>query len=445
MFGYYLRLALMSFKRAPGLTALMVMAIAAGIAVCVVSLTVFHAMSGNPIWWKSDKLYAVTMDSWDPNVPADQKRPTLPPDQVTYKDSNYLLQSGIPERAVVMFRAFGVIVAGGARSKPMPASARVTTGDFFNMFDVPFQYGSGWRKSADESFEPVMVLGQKTNIKLFGGANSVGRTVLWNDREFRVIGVLETWEPQPRFYDLNNGHFDPSEDVYVPRSTGTALKLQPAGNTNCWKSEPLDTYEQFLQSECIWLQMWVELPDTAARERMQAFVDSYWTREHGAGRFPRPRNNRLTNVDQWLVDQGVVQNDNRLLVGLAFAFLAVCVINTVGLLLAKFLSAASISGVRRALGASRRAIFAQHLVEVGAIAAAGAALGLALGALGLYAVRVMYTTSDPRGGGYQALAHFDAVSILWAVILAAVAAIAAGLYPAWRIGRVEPAVYLKNQ
>ena len=42
------------------------------------------------------------------------------------------------------------------------------------------------------------------------------------------------------------------------------------------------------------------------------------------------------------------------LVGLAFAFLAVCLINTVGLLLAKFLNAAPITGVRRALGASRR-------------------------------------------------------------------------------------------
>ena len=72
MFGYYMRLALKSFRRNPGLTALMVVAIALGIAVCIMTLTVYHAMSGNPIWWKNDRLYAVTMDNWDPMQPFDK-------------------------------------------------------------------------------------------------------------------------------------------------------------------------------------------------------------------------------------------------------------------------------------------------------------------------------------------------------------------------------------
>ena len=70
MFGYYLRLAFTSFRRNPGLTALMVLAIAAGIGVCVMALTLYHAISGNPIWWKSDQLYAVTMDGWAPDEAA---------------------------------------------------------------------------------------------------------------------------------------------------------------------------------------------------------------------------------------------------------------------------------------------------------------------------------------------------------------------------------------
>src|SRR5439155_4986383 len=108
-------------------------------------------------------------------------------------------------------------------------------------------------------------------------------------------------------------------------------------------------------------------------------------------------NNRLTNVGQWLKDQGVVQNDNRMLVGIAFAFLAVCLLNTVGILLAKFLNAAAIAGVRRALGASRRQIFMQHLIEVGVLAAAGALLGLVLGALGLWGVHALYTNGNIVG------------------------------------------------
>ena len=59
MFGYYLELAFRNLKRNPGLTALMIGAVALGIAVCVMTLTMYRAMSGNPIWWKNDVLYAV--------------------------------------------------------------------------------------------------------------------------------------------------------------------------------------------------------------------------------------------------------------------------------------------------------------------------------------------------------------------------------------------------
>jgi putative ABC transport system permease protein len=192
--------------------------------------------------------------------------------------------------------------------------------------------------------------------------------------------------------------------------------------------------------------MWVELPDARARERMQTFLDSYWAEQRKAGRFERPRNNRLTDVKQWLLDQQVVANDDRILVGLAFAFLVVCLINTIGLLLAKFLNGAALTGIRRALGASRRQVFIQHMVESGLLAAAGAVLGLALAAAGLWGLRTLYSVEAQFGStGYQDLAHFDIASIAIAVTLAVVAAFAAGMYPAWRVGRLPPAVYLKSQ
>jgi putative ABC transport system permease protein len=140
-----------------------------------------------------------------------------------------------------------------------------------------------------------------------------------------------------------------------------------------------------------------------------------------------------------------VSNDDRVLVGLAFAFLAVCLLNTVGLLLAKFLNNAPITGVRRALGASRRQVFMQHLTEVGLISSIGALLGLALGGLMLMGLRTLYTIDADDLGGTQAIAHVDVTSILTALALAFFATIAAGLYPAWRIGRIPPASYLKAQ
>ena len=443
MLGYYVRLALKSFGRNPGITALMLVAIALGIAVCVMTLTVYHAMSGNPIWWKNDRLYAVTMDNWDPNKPY-SKRLTGPPPELTYKDAQYLSRSTIPERKVVMYSSNGVIEGGGVPGKHI--NTRVTTADFFAMFEAPFLYGSGWSAAADDPAQPLIVLSREENDKLFGGVNSVGRTVRWSDHEFRVVGVLNDWFPRPRFYDLNGGAFGAPDDVYIPFGWGAQLELLNNEETDCWKPEKLDTFRDFMASDCVWLQMWVELPGAASRERMQSFMDGYWAEQRKAGRFQRARDNRLTNVSGWLRDNRVVDTDNRVLVGLAFAFLGVCLINTVGLLLAKFLNGAAITGVRRALGASRRQILIQHLVEVGALSVLGAALGLALAALGLAAVHHMYAAAHLyQRGGYQELMHFDSVGVFWAVALALTATLAAGLYPAWRVGRLPPAIYLKSQ
>jgi putative ABC transport system permease protein len=445
MFGYYLELAFRNLKRNPGLTALMIGAVALGIAVCVMTLTMYRAMSGNPIWWKNDVLYAVTMDFWDPQQPNYDKKPELPPQQLTYRDAMAVYRSDIPVRKVIMHKSVGILSVDGQQVKPERSTTRVTTKDFFEMFDVPFQYGGTWSDAADSGPEPVMVISRKFNDKFFGGRNSVGQRVRWNDHEFRIVGVRDNWLPLPTFYDVNNGPLEEPEDIYIPFGWNAALELQSAGNTNGWKPEDIKTYQDFLNSENIWIQMWVELPDAAAHDRFQAFLDNYAMEQKKAGRYQRPLNNRLTKVDQWLIDNEVVSNDDRVLVGLAFAFLAVCLLNTVGLLLAKFLNNAPMTGVRRALGASRRQVFFQHLVEVGLISSIGALLGLALGGLLLMGLKALYTTDVNDAGGTQALAHVDLTSVITALALAFFATLAAGLYPAWRIGRIPPASYLKAQ
>ena len=62
MFGYYLQLALRSFRNSRVLTALMVLAIALGIGACMTTLTVFRVLSGDPIPDKSDRLFYVQLD-----------------------------------------------------------------------------------------------------------------------------------------------------------------------------------------------------------------------------------------------------------------------------------------------------------------------------------------------------------------------------------------------
>ena len=68
MFGYYLQLALRSLKRNVMLTALMIAAIGVGIGASMTTLTVFRAMSGDPIPRKSSRLFAVQIDNWGPAI-----------------------------------------------------------------------------------------------------------------------------------------------------------------------------------------------------------------------------------------------------------------------------------------------------------------------------------------------------------------------------------------
>lgn len=441
MLAYYFRLALDSLRRTPGLAALMISAIALGIGTCIVTLTVYHAMSGNPIWWKNKVLYAVTMDSWSPHEPYDPEHPQLPPPQLTYKDAMYLMQSDIPKRKAVMTLLLGMLSGAPGQQLPLHVFTRATSGDFFPMFDVPFEYGAGWSPDADRGPQPVIVLSNKVNDELFGGADSVGRTVLWNGHQFRVVGVMGPWHPLPRFYDLVDGAFKPPEDAYVPFGWVRALRELPAGNMSSWGPGRIATFDDLLASDAVWTEMWVELPTAASRQRYQAYLDAYWAAQHRAGRFPRPLNNHLTRVGQWLRINGVVTSDSRILLRVAFAFLVVCLINTIGILLAKFLRRAPITGVRRALGASRREIFLQHMVEVAVVSLAGGLIGLALGAGGLSAVRALYSGDQ----AYALLAHFDPLGVVWALALAALSTLGAGLYPAWAVGRLPPAVYLKTR
>jgi putative ABC transport system permease protein len=439
MFTYYCRLALLSVRRTPIVAGLMISAIALGVGLCVITLTVYRLMSGNPIENRNDVLYSVTLDSWDPKQPADDEHPTLPPPQLTYRDAMAVTESPIPARHVMMYKTAFAVDSGEADGrKPYVAITRLTTKDFFAMFDAPFEFGSGWDQAADDGAQPVVVLSHDTNVKAFGGGNSVGKTLHLNARDYKVIGVLRPWKPTPLFYDLNNGALNDPEALFVPLSVGIALEASRDGNTNCWKQQAINSMQDFLGSECVWLQVWVELTDRAQFERFRDFLDNYVHEQKKLGRFERPLNNRLAHPDEWLKVNEVVRNDNRVLVGIAFMFLGVCLLNMIGLMLAKFLGAAPLVGLRRALGASRRSVFFQHLVEVGAVGLAGGILGFGVAALGLAGVRHLYT-------GYEALTHLDVAMAFIAVSIAVVSGVVAGLYPTWRIGRVSPASYLKVQ
>ena len=227
--------------------------------------------------------------------------------------------------------------------------------------------------------------------------------------------------------------------LWNPNSVAIESELGNSGNTNCWK--PNDGgWNAFLTSECVWMQMWVELHGADEKQDYMAFLDAYVESQKAIGRFPRPLNNRLNNVMEWMADQEVVADDVQVLLGLAILFLIVCLLNTIGLLLAKIMRRSGDISLRRALGASRNAIFSQYIIEAGVIGLCGGILGIGLTWLGLRGIEVLYRQYE----FVENLVKMDWVMVLAAVALAIISALGAALYPTWRACRIHPAAQLKT-
>ncbi len=433
MFAYYCNLALRSFRRDKALTLLMVLAIALGIGACMTTLTVFHVLSGDPVPGRSDKLFYVQLDPAEMNdfTPGEE-----PAQQVTRFDAETLLRDRRGDRQAMMTGGGLAIIPPREGMAPFVSDARYTSADFFPMFDVPMVHGSGWSAREDEAHARVAVISKALNERVFGGGDSVGKTIRLNQTDFTVVGVIDEWRPTPRFYDMNSDRYGKLEDVFLPFSTSRDLTMGRNGSMDCWGDSGGDSTG--VNAPCTWIQYWVELDTPAKASAYRDYLVNYSDQQRASGRYKRPTNVRLRDVMEWLEFNRVVPSDVVMQLWLGLGFLLVCLVNTVGLLLAKFLRRGSEIGVRRALGASRSAIFTQCLVEAGTVGLAGGILGLCLSLLGLWAVR-------QQPASYAELARLDLGMLLLTFVLAIVASVLAGLLPAWRAMQVTPAIQLKSQ
>ena len=142
MFRYQIRLALLSMRKTPGLSFLIALGIAIGIAGAMTAMTVYHNHGANPLAHKDHLLYSVRLNSWSPESPYSE--PNEPPWQLTHRDATALLRSDIPKRRTVTYKSRMYIHPPDEHQKPYLETIRITHGDFFPMFDVPFLFGSPW-------------------------------------------------------------------------------------------------------------------------------------------------------------------------------------------------------------------------------------------------------------------------------------------------------------
>lgn len=438
MFRYYFGIGLANLRRSPALTTLMVVTLAVGVAASVSTLTILRVMSGNPIPHKSDRLLVPMPD----NGPGPGFVPGMPPgdNQVTYRDALAFLAAPPGIRRTAVFDIVGVVEDPRATVRVEQVNGLAVTADFFPMFEVPFRHGGPWTAADDRAKARLVVLSRAQSEKRFGTENPVGRDLTLLGQTFRVAGVLDSWMPLPRYTHLingNGGSFNGEDELYIPMATAIDLQLRNNGSTSChYESQP--GYQNFLDSECTWIQPWIEVASAADRGRVREWLDGYVAEQRRLGRLPRAVPARLFDVMEWMEYLKVVKNDTRLAVWLSFGFLLLCLINTVGLLLAKFSVRAAEVGVRRALGATKGAIFRQFLVEAGVVGLAGGTLGLVLAIACLAFI-------TQQMGVLSIRATLDWPLLVLTFVLALCASLLAGLLPTWRACQVTPALQLKSQ
>jgi putative ABC transport system permease protein len=430
MLTYYLQLALRSFRRNLLLTALMVVAIGFGVGASMTTRTVLRILQADPIPAKSDRLFYVQLEPGK-SVNPDHE----PPLQVTRQDAEALVRARKADRQVLMTGGSSAVLPERGDRKPFFARARWTSADFFAMFDAPFVKGGGWRDDDDARNARVVVISRSLAERVFGSIDVIGRSMHVEGTAMQVVGVLDRWQMAPRFYDLTSSAYQSTEELFAPFSTSRELRLGRDGTMSCWgeNGDP-----EAVGAPCTWIQLWVELGDAGKVAAYHDFLVRYSDEQRAAGRYTLPTNVRLRSVMEWLTYRDTVPDDVRLQTWLALAFFLVCMVNTVGLLLTKFLRRSAEIGVRRALGASKRSIFVQLLVEAGAVGLVGGVVGLGLTMLGLWAVR-------HQPAAYAALARPDLTMLASTFVVSVVASLLAGVLPAWRGCQITPAIQLKSQ
>lgn len=438
MFLYYVRMATISIKENPVLSALMVLAIGAGIGLLMMMSTVAYTMTKNPLPEKGSTLYRVLLDAGDPQNPPED--PDNVPFQITYTDAVNLIEIGEEFRQSVGNGVSATIESEDPEIYPTMEFGRAIVSDFFTLFDAPFKYGGAWTRESDLAIDQVVVLSNELNLRQFGDIDSVGKTIVLNGLPVTVVGVLHEWQMIPRVYDMTTGPISTPEVFFVPFSWAVEKDLARNGNTSCWKPIVGNSREAFLNSECTWLQLWVELDTPEKYAVYEQLITNYTLEQKELGRFGRPLNNRLYTLNEWITKRSR-SNDGVYVIWSATAmFFVVCLLNSVGLLLAKVYGKTMSISIRRALGATKADLAYQFLLESALIGVLGGILGLVITYASLEGVRMMMTT-EPL---IEELTELDLQLVLVGILVSILGANLAGLYPIWRACQTNISAQLKS-
>jgi putative ABC transport system permease protein len=260
----------------------------------------------------------------------------------------------------------------------------------------------------------VVVLGKDTREALFQDAVALGRTVHLNDVPFTVIGVFEA---KGRFLGNN---FD--EVAAIPWTVADKY-WQAGAHAPPWMTKK---GEVFLDA--------VPVDEAQIEPAMQQIRSILRIRRHVPSN--RPDDFEVFSEDAFLsiyntVTGGIVA----LMMLISSIALVVGGIGVMNIMLVAVTERTREIGVRKALGAPRRAILLQFLMEAVMLTVLGGVTGIALGAGVSTLVRTL-----------SGLPTFvSATSIIAAVVVSTGVGIFCGLYPAMRASKLDPVEALRYE
>ena len=266
-----------------------------------------------------------------------------------------------------------------------------------------------------EQKKKVCVLGFKAGKALFGPfKNPLGETVRIGLEYFRVVGVL-------RRKPVSSGGQDINQEIYTPLSITVGQ----------FKSS-YENKAMMLRDEAEVDEIVLKIKDDSLVEVTARMVRNYLKRSH-------PRGDYELIVPQELLRQirRAMRMFNIVMGSIAAISLLVGGIGIMNIMLATVTERTREIGLRRAVGASRRDIIKQFLIETLVLALLGGIIGIGVGIAGAKIIPFL------TGGEYKTIV--SSYSVLAAFFISLLIGIIFGMYPAYKAAQTSPIEALRYE